>query len=71
MIFPKEESSGEINKKYCKRRPGGVKLPGLFFAFSAEKEFEVEFITHIFLRFSGCDTIASWSDYEVEKPDTL
>ena len=30
MIFPKEESSGEINKKYCKRRPGGVKLPGLF-----------------------------------------
>ena len=57
MIFPKEESSGEINKKYCKRRPGG--------------EFEVEFITHIFLRFSGSNTIASWSDYEVEKPDTL
>lgn len=24
---------------------------GSFFAFSAEKEFEVEFITHIFLRF--------------------
>ena len=47
---------------------------GSFFAFSAEKakkEFEVEFITHIFLRFSGSDTIASWSDYEVEKPDTL
>lgn len=44
---------------------------GSFFVFSAEKEFEVEFITHIFLRFSGCDTIASWSDYEVEKPDTL
>lgn len=44
---------------------------GSFFAFSAEKEFEVEFITHIFLRFSGSDTIASWSDYEVEKLDTL
>ena len=70
MIFPKEESSGEINKKYCKRRPGGVKLPGLFCLF-CRKESEVEFITHIFLRFSGSDTAASWSDYEVEKPDTL
>ena len=44
---------------------------GSFFAFSAEKESEVEVITHIFLRFSGSDTAASWSDYEVEKPDTL
>ena len=49
----------------------GRQAAGSFFAFSAEKEFEVEFITHIFLRFSGSDTIASWSDYEVEKPDTL
>lgn len=37
MIFPKEESSGEINKKYCKRRPGGVKLPGLFLPFLQKK----------------------------------
>mgnify|MGYP000594520913 CR=1 FL=1 len=28
--LPKEESSGEINKKFCKG-PGGFKLPGLFF----------------------------------------
>lgn len=37
MIFPKEESFGEINKKYCKRRPGGVKLPGLFLPFLQKK----------------------------------
>ena len=37
MNFPKEESSGEINKKYCKRRPGGVKLPGLFLPFLQKK----------------------------------
>lgn len=37
MIFPREESSGEINKKYCKRRPGGVKLPGLFLPFLQKK----------------------------------
>ena len=44
---------------------------GSFFAFSAEKNLKWNFITHIFLRFSGSDTAASWSDYEVEKPDTL
>lgn len=48
MIFPREESSGEINKKYFKRRPGGVKLPGLFLPFLQKKESEVEFITHIY-----------------------
>ena len=36
MIFPKEESSGEINKKFCKG-PGGFKLPGLFCAFFRKK----------------------------------
>jgi hypothetical protein len=71
MIFPREESSGEINKKYYKRRPGGVKLPGLFLVLFCRKSIQREFITHIFLRFSGSDTAASWSDYEVEKPDTL
>ena len=43
----------------------------VFFCLFCRKESEVEFITHIFLRFSGSDTAASWSDYEVEKPDTL
>lgn len=47
MIFPREESSGEINKNIVKDDLVALSCR-VFFAFSAEKESEVEFIAHIY-----------------------
>ena len=51
MIFPREESSGEINKKYCKRWPGGVKLPGLFLPFLQKKNLKWSLLLTFISRF--------------------